>query len=135
MDRNQRVASALRPERSKQYRWELEVVPNRSSATRLPDPFESLLGRPIDPMVGDDRKFRNSASLLRGEPPGESFGFWRMMYVSGVILSTIGFGDFVPVTDPSRFLVLVEGFAGVLTLGMFLFSLGEAANRKQVRSP
>ena len=86
-------------------------------------------------MVGDDRKFRNSASLLRGEPPGESFGFWRMMYVSGVILSTIGFGDFVPVTDPSRFLVLVEGFAGVLTLGMFLFSLGEAANRKQVRSP
>jgi hypothetical protein len=46
--------------------------------------------------------------------------FPRMLYFSAVTITTLGFGDIVPVTTESRLLVTAEAVAGVVFIGLFL---------------
>jgi hypothetical protein len=47
----------------------------------------------------------------------------RMIYFSAVTITTLGFGDIVPVTTAARWLVMAEAVSGVVLIGLFLNSL------------
>jgi hypothetical protein len=67
-----------------------------------------------------DKDIEDLIHLLRGQPePGEG-AFWRMLYFSVCTITTLGFGDIVPVTPLARGLVTFEAFLGPLLLGVFL---------------
>jgi len=49
--------------------------------------------------------------------------FWRMWYFSCTTITTVGFGDIVPVTPAARSLVAVEALVGAIIFGLFLLRL------------
>jgi len=61
--------------------------------------------------------------------------FIDKIYFSGVTFFTIGFGDFLPIADKDKVLVLVEGFIGIfgngLFLGLFVYFLQSAQCKVQ----
>jgi hypothetical protein len=52
-----------------------------------------------------------------------SDNFQRMLYFSAVTITTLGFGDIVPITTAARRLVTCEAVFGVVMIGLFLNSL------------
>lgn len=57
---------------------------------------------------------------IRGDPSGISKSFSRMLYFSATVITTIGFGDIVPMTPAARFVVALEGIFGVVLAGLFV---------------
>ena len=45
--------------------------------------------------------------------PGESRSWIELLFLSFTVLSGVGLGDVLPVSDPARVLVMLEEFAGV----------------------
>jgi hypothetical protein len=64
-----------------------------------------------------------------GDPTSFSGSFWRMLYFSVVVITTVGFGDIVPMTGAARALVAVEAMIGVLLVGLFLNSIASRRER------
>lgn len=65
---------------------------------------------------------------LRTEGSGMNYGtdlhtFGRMLYLSAVTVTTVGYGDIVPLTDIARFAVSFEAIAGIVLIGLFLNAL------------
>jgi len=52
-----------------------------------------------------------------------SDNFMRMFYLSAMTITTIGYGDIVPMTPCARISVTAEGIFGVFLIGLFLNSL------------
>jgi hypothetical protein len=71
-----------------------------------------------------DRDIEALVLLLTGQPESGMDSFWRMLYFSVVTITTLGFGDIVPVTRVARGLVTFEAFLGPLLLGCFLAAIG-----------
>jgi hypothetical protein len=59
----------------------------------------------------------------RGLPSNVSGGFWRMLYLSAVTITTVGYGDIVPLTTTARMLVACEATLGIVFIGLFLNAL------------
>ncbi len=63
--------------------------------------------------------------------------FPRMLYFSAVTITTLGYGDIVPISDRSRILVGVESVLGLILVGLFLNSLSheqaEARERRRAK--
>ncbi len=55
--------------------------------------------------------------------------FARMIYFSLVTITTLGFGDIVPLTDLARALVGLESFSGIVLLGLFVNSVFARSRR------
>jgi hypothetical protein len=51
--------------------------------------------------------------------------FGRMFYLSAVTITTVGFGDIVPLTGRARSLVAIEAILGIVIIGMFINSVGQ----------
>lgn len=51
--------------------------------------------------------------------------YMRMLYLSAVTITTLGYGDIVPTSLFNRFLVGLEAFVGVVIAGLFLTSLSK----------
>lgn len=49
--------------------------------------------------------------------------FGRMMYFSVTTITTLGYGDIVPLTAQTRFFVALESVLGIILIGLFLSSL------------
>jgi hypothetical protein len=62
-------------------------------------------------------------SAQRGFPRHLSGIFWRMLYFSAVTITTVGYGDIVPLTGTTRALVGFEATVGIVLLGIFVSSL------------
>lgn len=62
-------------------------------------------------------------SGVSGFPSDVNGSFWRMLYLSVVTITTLGYGDIVPISDVNRFLVGFESFLGLMIMGLFLNSL------------
>ncbi len=63
-----------------------------------------------------------------------SFGnesFSRMFYLSAITITTLGFGDIVPLTNRSRLIVSIEAIWGIILVGLFLNSLAEKISSKK----
>ena len=59
----------------------------------------------------------------RGMAAVGSGSFRRMLYFSVVTITTLGYGDIVPLTDKARTLVAIESISGIVLIGLFLNSL------------
>lgn len=62
--------------------------------------------------------------LLSGRLGTGERDFLRMLYFSVVTITTVGFGDVVPLTTRARGLVTLEAFLGPVLLGFFLAAVG-----------
>ena len=68
---------------------------------------------------------------------GFQFGFSksnliRMIYLSAVTITTVGFGDIVPITDIARVLVASEAVLGIIIIGLFLNSLASKIKNDRI---
>lgn len=51
--------------------------------------------------------------------------FWRMLYLSTVTITTVGYGDIVPITPLARTLIAAEAVLGMLVIGLYLNALSQ----------
>jgi hypothetical protein len=60
---------------------------------------------------------------VRGDPSTVNASLTRMIYLSAVVITTLGFGDILPVTSEARILVATEAITGIVFAGLFLNAL------------
>jgi len=60
---------------------------------------------------------------VKGEPNGVEHNFLRMLYLSMVTITTLGYGDIVPLTNGARVLIGIEATIGIVIMGLFVNSL------------
>jgi len=78
-----------------------------------------------------NNKIQNFWRATRGFPAGVSGEFWRMLYLSAITITTVGYGDIVPLTTTARLLIACEAVLGIVVIGLFLNSLvGETSPRR-----
>jgi Ion channel len=65
------------------------------------------------------------ANTVNGFPTSFNDNFWRMLYFSTVTITTLGFGDIVPISNVARILISLEAIIGVITIGLFLNALAK----------
>lgn len=74
-----------------------------------------------------DAELLNYFSAINGFPLYFARGKWsnfpRMLYFSAVTVTTVGYGDIVPVTDGARIAVASEAILGIVVIGLFLNGL------------
>ena len=70
-----------------------------------------------------EQKILDLIKANQGFPSGSSGSFSRMLYLSAVTITTLGYGDIVPITDWNRFYIALESVLGVVFIGLFLNSL------------
>ena len=63
------------------------------------------------------------SSASKGFPSSISGNFVRMFYLSAVTITTLGYGDVIPITTTSRILVSFEAILGLVLIGLFLNAL------------
>src|SRR5689334_25270235 len=72
-------------------------------------------------------RLERAREALLGFPNPYRYGtparFVRMLYFSAVTISTLGYGDIVPVSTRARVMVTLEVIWGPVLLGLFLNSL------------
>lgn len=66
---------------------------------------------------------------VTGDPSYASDHFLRMVYLSAVTVTTLGFGDITPVSESARALVGAEAVLGVVVIGLFLSALALGVRR------
>jgi hypothetical protein len=66
-----------------------------------------------------------------GDPQYASDLWSRMAYLSGTVITTLGFGDVTPVSDAARWWVTSETVLGLILVGLFLNALGWVIVRRQ----
>jgi len=59
-------------------------------------------------------------SLSRGRPIPLRRGFGRYLYFSVITMTTVGYGDFVPLSDKTRALVELQALFGIVLAGLFI---------------
>lgn len=80
------------------------------------------------------RSLQQYVGVLQGSPAPQDFGLTRYLYLSVVTITTLGFGDIVPVTDRARMVVALEAIYGVVVAGLFLNALALKINRRSAES-
>lgn len=68
-------------------------------------------------------EMRNFASGNKGFGSSVEGNFVRMLYLSSVTITTLGYGDIVPITTVSRILISIESILGIVLIGLFLNAL------------
>lgn len=67
---------------------------------------------------------------LKGKIAGQN-EYWRMFYLSTVTITTLGYGDIVPIKDITRLFVALQSILGLFFMGLFLDSIVNARKRSQ----
>ena len=60
-----------------------------------------------------------------GFPKNVSGSYWRMLYLSAITITTLGYGDILPITPRARFFVALEAVSGMIVVGLFLNELSQ----------
>jgi hypothetical protein len=97
-------------------------------ATRAQD----ALGAANNFEVTEDIKerFRQLRDEDEGRSTGRTFNtFVRTLYLSAVTITTVGYGDIVPLTDAARAAVASEAIIGIMLIGLFLNALAYERDR------
>lgn len=66
---------------------------------------------------------------IKGDASAVTGHLARMMYLSAVVITTLGLGDIIPLTSLSRLLVALEAVTGVVFAGLFLNALAYRASK------
>lgn len=116
-----------------EYRW------GALGAARIspdPDSTRAMGSRPFSTIEGvvtlPDTLYSNIEryySTAQGSPERLAGKLMRFTYLSAMTITTLGFGDIVPVSDRARFAVGCEAIYGVVMVGLFLNAV---ATRRQL---
>jgi hypothetical protein len=68
---------------------------------------------------------------IHGHPDRFSGNLGRMLYFSSVVITTLGLGDIVPITDEARTFVAIEAMIGIILIGLFLNSIAARAGKSK----
>jgi hypothetical protein len=116
--------------------YSLVSVPNESAdgsgalSLQLFEAYTNSTTSPDMPITAAElNSVQQVAAAAQGTVSGLPDQFSRMLYLSAVSATTLGFGDIVPVTVVSRSLVTLEAILGVVFAGLFLNSLA----RRRIR--
>lgn len=63
------------------------------------------------------------SQTIKGFPVNASGSYSRMFYFSAVTITTLGYGDIVPITNVARITVAIQSIFGIVLIGLFLNSL------------
>jgi len=63
---------------------------------------------------------------VQGDPTALNDGAGRMLYFSAVVITTVGFGDIVPLTGLARLATAFESILGIVIVGLFINSATSA---------
>jgi hypothetical protein len=63
------------------------------------------------------------SNTMEGFPSRASGSFDRMLYLSAMTITTVGYGDIVPITRQARMLLALEAILGIVVIGLFLNAL------------
>lgn len=106
--------------------WYLDVVPNMTGFGPLPDYTKTPLSegpKELATIVVTDEEVARIDKFIQGisgDPTALSGGFWRLLYFSTMVITTVGFGDIVPMDGLTRFLVGSEAILGIIIAGFFV---------------
>lgn len=67
--------------------------------------------------------YRDLNEALNGNALGNYGRLSRALYLSTAVLTTLGFGDIVPVSDQARWWVMLQAVLGIVVAGLFLNAL------------
>lgn len=84
---------------------------------------------PISKSLSDS--ILNLAKGIQGNPSNLSGYYERMLYLSAVTITTLGYGDIAPLTTLARILVLSEAVIGIIVIGLFI----NAGSQKKPEKP
>jgi hypothetical protein len=106
------------------------IIPARTvsrvtaQAGKVPDsqlfPYGSLQEPYLELNAGDDAALKSFWRSENGFPSSASGSFERMLYLSAMTITTVGYGDILPITTTARMLVASEAVLGVTVAGLFL---------------
>jgi hypothetical protein len=105
-----------------------------------PVDFELLFPRPAGavaygPMLALsgplNERIQDFWRATRGLPTGVSGGFGRMLYLSAMTITTVGYGDIVPITTAARLSVASEAVLGIVVIGLFLNSVAGSRSKER----
>jgi hypothetical protein len=77
-----------------------------------------------------ERQLLAWAEARSGFPSRSPATFWRLLYFSAITITTVGYGDILPVTTRARLWVGSEAVLGIVLIGLFLNSLAIKAQRQ-----
>lgn len=66
------------------------------------------------------KRVKSFIDASNGLPENIQGGFFRMLYLSAVTITTLGYGDIIPISDFARFLIAFESILGVVIMGVFV---------------
>jgi hypothetical protein len=78
-----------------------------------------------------NNKLVSYTNAVQGFPSEMRGSFVRMFYLSAVTITTLGYGDIVPITTTSRLIISAESILGIVIIGLFLNALGYQARDAQ----
>lgn len=70
-------------------------------------------------------QFHQMGSGWSGNPKAFSGSYWRMVYLSAVTITSVGYGDIVPMSSMARFLCGLEAVLGWVIAGFFLNAIAQ----------
>jgi hypothetical protein len=71
-------------------------------------------------------------AAVQGDPSYASGSWLRMLYLSAITITTLGFGDITPVSESARMSIALESVLGIVVIGLFLNSLATRVRKRQV---
>jgi len=77
----------------------------------------------------EELAFQHLLSGWSGNPSELAGSGWRMLYFSAITITTVGFGDIVPLTGFARLLAGIEAVLGWILAGLFLNAIAFRASR------
>ena len=79
----------------------------------------------------EEEKVANFFLGVNGDPASFSRQYFRITYVSAVVITTLGLGDIVPISPTARTLVAAEAVIGILLAGLFLNALANQVSKRE----
>jgi hypothetical protein len=79
----------------------------------------------------EDGELETTFMGLEGNPTAVSQGFPRMLYFSAIVITTVGFGDIVPMIPEARLTVGIQALFGIILAGLFLNAVAHRAAKQQ----
>lgn len=75
-------------------------------------------------------QFREMSSGWSGDPKALSGSYWRMLYLSAITITSVGYGDIIPISNTARLLCGLEAVLGWIIAGLFLSVVAVGRRRK-----
>lgn len=69
--------------------------------------------------------------VIQGDLSKVGADFWRMVYLSAVTITTLGYGDLTPLTTPTRLLLSSEAVLGIVIIGSFINAGSKRRNKRK----